>query len=128
MAMDLGPAEHQPEGPMAPAAALRAVRVVHTIAWAALAGCVLAIAPLAWVGHYRPALGLSLIVLVEIGVLAMNQWRCPLTPIAARYTSDRRPNFDIFLPEWLARYNKEIFGSLYAVGLLVLLGRWIGWF
>ena len=112
---------------MRPSAALRVVRLVHTIVWALLGACVVAILPLAWTGRYRLALGLSLVVLVEVGVLAMNQWRCPLTPIAARYTADRRPNFDIYLPQWLARYNKEIFGSLYAGGLLVLLSRWLGW-
>jgi hypothetical protein len=107
---------------------LRVVRLAHTVVWALLGGCVVAIAPLAWSRRFGPAVALSLVVLVEVGVLAMNQWRCPLTPIAARYTDDRRPNFDIYLPQWLARYNKEIFGSLYAIGLLVLVGRWLEWF
>jgi polyferredoxin len=93
-----------------------------------LGSCVVAIPVVAWVGRYRVAVALSVVVLAEIGVLAVNGWRCPLTPIAARYTEDRRPNFDIYLPEWLARYNKEIFGSLYLGGLIVLLGRWAGWF
>jgi len=44
--------------------------------------------------------------------------------IAARYTDDRRANFDIYLPEWLARYNKEIFGPLYLAGVLLLVVRW----
>lgn len=113
---------------MTPAAALRLVRAVHTVAWVVLAGCVVAIAPLAWLGRYPAALVLSAVVMVEVGVLALNGWRCPLTPIAARYTDDRRPNFDIYLPEWLARYNKEIFGSLYAAALVAMLGRWAGWF
>jgi hypothetical protein len=111
-----------------PSSALRSVRVIHTIVWVILASFVVAIPGLAWAREYRPALGLSIVVLAEVGVLALNQWRCPLTPIAARYTSDRQPNFDIYLPAWLARYNKEIFGSLYVVGLLILLGRWRGWF
>lgn len=98
------------------------------MAWAALGSCVVAIPFAAWTGRYRVAAVLSVVVLAEVGVLAVNGWRCPLTPIAERYTDDRRPNFDIYLPEWLARYNKEIFGSLYVVGLLVLLGRWAGWF
>lgn len=113
---------------MKPSSALRAVRLIHTIAWAVLAFCVVAIPFAAWDGRYRVATALSVVVLGEVGVLAMNGWRCPLTPIAARYTDDRRPNFDIYLPAWLARYNKEIFGSLYVAGLLVLLGRWAGWF
>ena len=44
----------------------------------------------------------------------------PLTAVAARYTDDRRANFDIYLPEWLARYNKQIFGPLYAMGVAYL--------
>jgi hypothetical protein len=50
--------------------------------------------------------------------------RCPLTGVAARYTDDRRDNFDIYLPLWLARYNKLIFGSLFAAGLLFTLACW----
>jgi hypothetical protein len=46
---------------------------------------------------------------------------CPLTAVAARYTAERRPNFDIYLPAWLARHNILIFSTLYAAGLLGLL-------
>lgn len=67
-------------------------------------------------------------VLVEVVILAFNSWRCPLTAVAARYTDDRRPNFDIYLPEWLARWNKEIFGTLYVAGILLTVGRWLRWF
>jgi hypothetical protein len=52
------------------------------------------------------------VVLAEVVVLAVNGWRCPLTGVAARYTDDRRENFDIDLPLWLARHNKRIFGAL----------------
>jgi hypothetical protein len=41
---------------------------------------------------------------------------CPLTGVARRYTRDRSDNFDIFLPERLAKHNKLIFGSLFAIG------------
>ena len=34
-------------------------------------------------------------------MLVVNRWRCPLTSAAERYTTDRRANFDIYLPEWL---------------------------
>jgi len=62
------------------------------------------------------------LILLETAVLLFNRWRCPLTDIAARYTEPSGPNFDIYLPEWLARYNKEIFG-LFAVGLLLVAMR-----
>jgi hypothetical protein len=45
-------------------------------------------------------------------VLIAKGGRCPLTAVAVRYTVDRRDNFDIYLPEWLARRNKPIFGSI----------------
>jgi len=65
------------------------------------------------------------LVLVECGVLAVNQLRCPLTDLAARYTDEREDNFDIYLPLWLARRNKAIFGTLFVVGVLFVLARWV---
>ena len=64
------------------------------------------------------------IVLVEVLVLVVNRWRCPLTDVAARYTTDRRDNFDIFLPLLLARHNKLIFGSLFVAALAYTLIAW----
>ena len=104
---------------------LRAIRLLHTAVWAVFAGCIVAIPVLTLQGRFRVAAILALIVLGEVIVLAVNRWRCPLTPIAARYTEDRRANFDIYLPEWLARYNKEIFGSLYLAGVVLLVVRWV---
>ena len=113
---------------MTPAtSALRIIKVVHTVIWAFLASCVLAIPIFAWHGEYACAAMFIGIVFVEILVLVLNRWRCPLTPIAARYTADSRDNFDIYLPEWLARHNKLIFGVLYTVGLLYTLARWRSW-
>jgi hypothetical protein len=105
---------------------LRTIKLVHTIVWAGFAGCIAAIPVLTLQGRFRLAAILALIVLGEVIVLAVNRWRCPLTPIAARYTDDRRANFDIYLPEWLARYNKEVFGPLYLAGVALLVVRWVG--
>jgi len=106
--------------------ALKAVKVVHTVVWAFFASCILAIPAFAWRGDYGYAAALIGIVLVEVFVLVLNGWRCPLTPVAARYTEDRRDNFDIFLPEWLARNNKTVFGLLYLAAVLFTLVRWAG--
>ena len=105
---------------------LIAVKLAHTLIWVFFVGCILAIPYFAWSDRFRYAAVLSAVVLVEVLILAVNRWRCPLTPVAGRYTADRQPNFDIYLPEWLARHNKGIFGSLYVGGLLVMLLRWIG--
>lgn len=106
-------------------ARLRLVKVVHTVAWAFFASCVFGILFAAW--HRRLVLALVLIgfVALESLVLVFNSWRCPLTDVAARYTDDRRDNFDIYLPLWLARYNKQIFGPLYVASVLFALAAWL---
>jgi hypothetical protein len=104
--------------------ALRRIKLAHTIAWAFFAGCIVAIPVLTWAVEFRYAALCSAVVAVEVLVLVLNAWRCPLTNIAARYTSDRRDNFDIYLPGWLARYNKVIFGAIYVLGLLFLYWSW----
>jgi hypothetical protein len=109
----------------APTAVLKAIKVLHTIVWALFAGCILAIPIASLYGDNRADLWLAAIVLVEVVVLALNKWRCPLTALAARYTTDRRANFDIYLPEWLARHNKVIFGTIYLVGVVTACAHWL---
>ncbi len=92
----------------APRGASQAVRLwrikpLHTVVWVFFAGCTAAIPFLAWAGNLVAAWILISFVLVEVAILAVNGWRCPLTGVAARYTDHRRDNFDIFLPEWIAR-------------------------
>ena len=99
---------------------------LHTLAWAFFAGCIVAI-PFAVHAHqFHVATLLIVVVCFEILVIAFNRGQCPLTAVAARYTSDRRDNFDIFLPVWLARYNKAIFGSLFVGALVYTLIMWAG--
>ena len=105
---------------------LRLIKAVHTLAWAFFVACIAAIPVFAWAKRFPVALLFIGIVAVEVVVIVVNGWRCPLTPVAARYTDDRRPNFDIYLPEWLARYNKEIFGSLFGAGVLLTVVLWLG--
>ncbi|MGE5676157.1 MAG: hypothetical protein ACM3XM_20140 [Mycobacterium leprae] len=105
-------------------ASLRAVKIVHTVAWAFFVGCIVAIPLYAWADRYLMAGVFSGVVFVECLILLFNGFRCPLTDVAARYTDDRRDNFDIYLPEWLARHNKVIFGGLYVAGMLFALIRW----
>src|ERR1700674_727213 len=101
------------------------IKLLHTAIWLFFAGCIAAI-PIAgaW-RQFRLAAILTALVLVECAVLAMNRGRCPLTDVAGRFTEDRRDNFDIYLPLWLARRNKTIFGTLFAIGELFVLGRWL---
>lgn len=104
--------------------ALSAIKLAHTVVWAFFAGCIVAIPIASWRGEHRVAAWLAGIVLVEVAILLANRWRCPLTAIAARYTDERAANFDIYLPRWLAKWNKAIFGTLYAAGVVYTAVRW----
>ena len=109
-----------------PTQSLRRIKLIHTAAWAFFAGCILALPVAAWARAFTLALILIGITMVEVVILLVNGMRCPLTDVAARYTHDRRDNFDIYLPEWLARHNKVIFGSLFIGGIVLTLTRWLG--
>jgi hypothetical protein len=104
---------------------LTAIKLLHTVIWAFLAASILALPIVGVLRRFRWAAILTVIVLLECGLLAVNGGRCPLTDLAARFTVDRNPNFDIYLPNWLADHNKVVFGWLFAAGELVVVGRWL---
>ncbi|HEY6640968.1 hypothetical protein [Povalibacter sp.] len=106
---------------MEPEAKLRAIKAVHTLVWAVFAGSILAIPVFVLLGKLPIAWGLIGFVFLEVVVLIANRMRCPLTDVAGRYTPERQDNFDIYLPLWLARHNKEIFGGLYVAGIVYTL-------
>jgi len=101
------------------------IKLLHTTIWLLFAACIVAIPYAGARRQFGLAAILTGLVLVECAVLAINRGRCPLTDVAGRYTEDRRDNFDIYLPLWLARRNKTIFGTLFAIGELFVLGRWL---
>ena len=53
-------------------------------------------------------------------VLAIFKMSCPLTLVARKYSNSQAANFDIYLPEWLAKNNKVIFTTLYLVGAVLV--------
>ena len=104
--------------------ALRAIKLAHTLVWMMFAGCIVALPIVAWQGDFLVAAILIGVVLFEVLILLINRFRCPLTYVAARFTEDRRDNFDIYLPLWLARYNKQIFGTLFVAGIIFAAVLW----
>jgi hypothetical protein len=66
--------------------------------------------------------GIAIIALEGI-VLLVFKMKCPLTLIAGRYTNSRQPNFDIYLPNWLALHNKLIYTSIFVITMCGLAYR-----
>ena len=104
---------------------LTAIKLLHTLIWALLAASILVLPITAVMRRFRWAAMLTGLVLLECGLLALNGGKCPLTDLAARFTTDRAHNFDIYLPDWLAQYNKLIFGALFIAGELLVLKSWL---
>ena len=115
-----------PTSLMTRGAALRSIKLLHTVIWLIFALCIVAIPIFGFLDQFKTAAWLVGIVMVEVLVLVFNGLRCPLTGAAARYTDDRRDNFDIYLPRWIARFNQAIFGTLFVAGTLVTFARWTG--
>lgn len=65
------------------------------------------------------------LILFETIVLLLNGWACPLTNISKKIEPNWKDGDDIFLPKWLAIQNKKIFGTLFIIGLLLIIFRLI---
>ena len=90
---------------MKAATALLLVKLVHTFVWALFAGLIVAIPLASFHGRH-----------------AIAAWSA--VAVAARYTDERHDSFDIYLPPWLARHNKVIFGTLYLAGIAFAFAHW----
>ena len=104
---------------------LRTVKLAHTLIWAFIAGLILALPWFGWTRRFGLSAFVTALVVGEGIVLAFNRGRCPLTDVAARYTTDRADNFDIYLPLPIARYNKQIFTAIFLLGEVVVVTRWL---
>jgi hypothetical protein len=96
---------------------LRVVKIIHTIIWLFFnvvifymlyAVIIDKIDKWLWIGY-------ALFILEGL-VLLFFKFFCPLTIIARKYSDSTKHNFDIYLPEWLARYNKIIY-----TGILIII-------
>ena len=59
------------------------------------------------------------LVLLEGAVLLIFSKMCPLTIMAGKYSSSTKHNFDIYLPNWIAKYNKLIYTTFF---ILIICG------
>lgn len=63
------------------------------------------------------------LVLCEAITLMIFKNVCPVTIVARKYTDSNKVNFDIYLPNWLAKYNKLIYSAIVAITVVILLYR-----
>lgn len=104
---------------------LLAIKLLHTAVWVFFVSLIFYILYSGITGNITAFTWISIGLIIAEGlVLLLFKMFCPLTLIARRYSDSKKANFDIFLPEWLAKYNKEIFTSIYVVGVVLVLIRY----
>ena len=100
------------------------VKIIHTLVWLffnvvlfymAYAVIINKIDKFVWIG-------IGLIVLEGVVLLIFNKM-CPLTIVARKYSDSTKDNFDIYLPNWLAKWNKTIYTILFALIMFGLIYR-----
>jgi hypothetical protein len=103
---------------------LATIKIVHTLIWLffnlvlfymAYAVVVNKIDKYVWWG--------IVLVLIEGLVLLLFRNMCPLTVLARHYSDSDKDNFDIYLPNWLAKYNKLIYTSLFVIIVIGVMYR-----
>jgi len=63
-------------------------------------------------------IGYGLILLEGLTLLLCKMY-CPLTLWARKYSDSSKHNFDIYLPNWLAKYTKLIYTSI--LGIIIII-------
>ena len=101
---------------------LTVLKTVHTVIWIIMTAANFAAFYLALIGRFNWLFFLCVALLGgEIIVILVNSWHCPLTDVAARYTTERQANFDIYLPLWLAMNNIKVFSVLIVLEIMIVL-------
>ena len=103
---------------------LLAIKLTHTLIWVVF---VVVIFYVLYSGvsdnvNSYTWIGIGLVLGEGIVLLIFNKF-CPLTLVARKYSNSQKDNFDIFLPNWLAKYNKLIFTTIFIFALLLVLIR-----
>jgi len=63
-------------------------------------------------------IGLGLVLLEGLTLLAF-KFFCPLTLVARKYSTSTKDNFDIYLPNWLAKYTKLIYTTIVVLIIII---------
>jgi hypothetical protein len=111
---------------MRPVPSITVVKVAHSAIWSVMAAAVFYTLYSGITGRIGAWTYASIgLIIIETLVLSVNGWACPLTHVAQEVKPDWKDGDDIFLPTWLATRNKTIFGTLFAIGFLLVIARFL---
>jgi hypothetical protein len=103
---------------------LRIVKSTHTLIYVVMASATLYVFYCGLAGRHDSYLAVAIgLVLLEGAVFLGNGMRCPLTELAQRYGDTKGYVGDTLFPEACTRYTFRIFGSLFAIGLVLVIAN-----
>ena len=103
---------------------LTAIKLLHTVIWAIFVSFIFYILYSGISGNITTFTWAAIIAIIAEGIILMIfKLYCPLTLIARKYSDSEKDNFDIYLPNWLAKHNKTIFTAIYLIGVVIVLAR-----
>ncbi|MCA6074988.1 hypothetical protein [Fulvivirga sedimenti] len=109
---------------MKPSDKLLFIKVIHTLIWVFFVSVIFYIVYSGATDQVSVYTWIAIGLIVGEGLtLLVFRMFCPLTLIARKYSDSDKDNFDIFLPNWLAKHNKVIFTTIFIVGLILVLWR-----
>ena len=98
------------------------IKLLHTLIWVFFVAFIFYVLYSGMTNQITTMTWISIgLILFEGIILLMFKMRCPLTYLARRYSNSQKDNFDIYLPNWIAKYNKQIFTTIFVVGLILVL-------
>jgi NhaP-type Na+/H+ or K+/H+ antiporter len=103
---------------------LKLIKAVHTLIWLFFNVVIFYMLYASFTGRLDAWLwtGFGLVALEGLTLLVF-RWTCPLTLLARKYSNSGNDNFDIYLPNWLARNTKRIYTFLTLLIILITLFR-----
>jgi hypothetical protein len=105
---------------------LTVVRVVHTLIYVVMAASALLVLYAGVTGATGPWLWAAAgLTVIESVVFIGNGMRCPLTAVAVRYGARKDGAYDTLFPDRITRHTATVFGPIMAVGLILILLRWL---
>lgn len=103
---------------------LRTIKLIHTLVWLFFNVVIFYMLYAVLVNKLDRWLWIGFtLVLLEGLTLIIFRWTCPLTVLARKYSDSTNDNFDIYLPNWLAKHTKLIYTSLVVFILIMAIIR-----
>jgi hypothetical protein len=103
---------------------LEFIKIIHTIIWVFFNIVIFYLLYAVVVNKIDNRVWICIgLLTVEGIVLLVFKNVCPVTLLARKFSDSQKDNFDIYLPNWLARHNKKIYTVIVLIAIAILIYR-----